>query len=257
MYSEEIKFAGKWAEKKIGLLNESKSKYLMSSALAGFYVGIGVMLMSVAGGMFHATGSEYTKLVMGAVFGIALCLVIFAGADLFTGNNMVMTFGALNGNVSWKDAITIWIYSYIGNFLGAMFTVFMFVQAGVINSKTADFIAYYSEAKITVPAGQLFIRAIMCNIIVCLAVWCTIKMKDETAKILMMAWLILAFVAIGFEHSIANMSFLAMGLSVPHGEAVNIMGYIYNIGIATIGNIIGGAIFVTFPYYFINKKKDK
>lgn len=257
MYSEEIKFAGKWAEKKIGLLNESRAKYLMSSALAGFFVGVGVMIMSVAGGMFHAEGSPYTKLVIGITFGIALCLVIFAGADLFTGNNMVMTFGALNGNTTWKDAARIWAYSYFGNFLGALFTVFMFVQSGVINSKTAEFIAYYSDAKINVPVGQLFLRGIMCNIIVCLAVWVTIKMKEETAKLLMMCMCIFVFCVIGFEHSIANMSFLLLGLIVPHPETVNLAGALTNIGVVTIGNIIGGALFVAYPYFFINKKKNK
>ncbi len=108
MYSEEINKISSTAKAKVELLRNNKIGYLISSALAGIYVGIGIILIFTLGGSLEADKSPYVKLVMGLSFGIALSLVIMAGSELFTGNNMVMTIGTLNKKTSWKDTLSIW-----------------------------------------------------------------------------------------------------------------------------------------------------
>ena len=105
--------------------------------------------------------------------------------------------------------------------------------------------------------GQILVRAILCNILVCLAVWCGFKLKSEAAKLIMIFWCIFVFMICGFEHSIANMSVLAVGLMNAGDASVSIGGYIYNVGLVTLGNMIGGAIFVALPYYITAKEPKK
>ena len=102
---------------------------------------------------------------------------------------------------------------------------------------------------------QLFANSILCNICVCLAVWCSIKMKTEGGKIAMAVAGVVTFVTCGFEHSIANMTFFTIGLLNPNGAAVNMGGCLYNLLIVTVGNMIGGILFVAVPYYLISKSK--
>ena len=120
------------------------------------------------------------------------------------------------------------------------------------------FIVNNVATKMATPGMQLFLRGLLCNVLVCLATWMCYKLKEETAKILMIFWCLFTFITAGFEHSVANMSFLAMGLMLPHGANVSIMGYIHNIGWVSLGNFVGGILFVGIPYYLISmKKKEK
>ena len=100
------------------------------------------------------------------------------------------------------------------------------------------------------PAGELFFRGVLCNILVCLAVWTAIKAKNEMAKLTLIFWCLFAFIGSGFEHSIANMSLLAMGLMIPHPAAITVGGYVYNLAFVTAGNIVGGAILIGALYWY-------
>ncbi len=105
---------------------------------------------------------------------------------------------------------------------------------------------------------NLFIKAIFCNMLVCLAVWCGSKMKTESGKLVMIFWCIFVFVLCGFEHSVANMTILASGLLDPNEVAgLSIGGYVYNLAIVTVGNMIGGIALVAWPYYMIQKNTGK
>ena len=242
MYSKEIDNLAHSAEVKIGLYKDSKLKYIVAAMMGSFLVSLGIMLIYSIGGIMHHAGNETYKILMGASFGVALSLVFMAGGDLFTSNAMIMTVGALKKKVTWLDAVRIWIAVWIGNLLGGIMGAFLYVQAGLATGKSE----YIGE----------FI--VLCNVLVCLATWMCYKLKEETAKILMIFWCLFTFITAGFEHSVANMGFLAMGLMLPHGVDVNIMGYIHNIGWVSLGNFVGGILFVGLPYYFISmKKKEK
>lgn len=255
MFNEEINKVASGAKAKVELLKTNKTGYFISSMLAGIYVGIGTMLIYTIGGLLSSANSPAAKIVMGLSFGIALSLVIFAGAELFTGNNFIMAIGALTKAVSWLEAVKIWIVSFIGNLLGSILAGLMFVQAGLASGSTGEFIAKTSAVKMSLPANELFFRAMFCNMLVCLAIWCSFKCKEETAKLIMTFWCLFAFITIAFEHSIANMTLLTIGLAAPFGQAVSIGGYIYNILIVTLGNMVGGIFLLAVPYYIISRKK--
>ena len=128
-------------------------------------------------------------------------------------------------------------------------------MAGLANGPVGEFIAKTSATKMSLPASDLFFRGILCNMLVCLAVWCSFKCKEETSKLIMIFWCLFVFITAGFEHSVANMTLLTIGLLSPAGAAVSIGGYAYNIIMVTLGNMVGGIVFMAIPYYIISRKK--
>lgn len=256
MFKEELKAVSNAGKSKVSLLKENKLGYMISAILAGLYVGFGIMLIFSIGGILTSTGSPMTKIVMGAAFGVALSLVIFAGAELFTGNNFVMTVASLSGEISWIDTIKVWIAAFIGNLMGSAIGAFAFVIAGLATGPIGEFIAKTSLTKMTMGAPQLFVRGILCNILVCLAIWCSIKLKSESGKLIMVFWCLFVFITAGFEHSIANMTLLTIGLLSPQGMAITIGGFVYNIVIVTLGNLVGGVL-LALCYNIISKNKNK
>lgn len=257
LYSEEIGKLSGAAVNKAALLKRSKGKYLVASALAGMFVGFGIILIFTIGGLLGAVNSPATKIVMGLSFGVALSLVLAAGSELFTGNNMIMIVGVLEKKVKSSDLWNIWIFSWIGNLVGSIVLAAMFVASGLSQGTTAEFILKTSAAKMGAPFMQLFFRGILCNILVCLAVWCFFKLKDEAAKLIMVFWCLFAFITSGFEHSIANMTLLSIALMIPHKAVVSLGGFAHNIIAVTLGNIIGGMLFVGIAYWYVSKKETE
>jgi nitrite transporter NirC len=256
MFSEEINKVSSAAQKKVAFLKESRVKYLLASAMAGMFVGFGIILIFTIGGVLSAADSPATRIVMGISFGIALSLVLMAGSELFTGNNMIMVIGALEKKVTWMGALSIWIFSYIGNLLGSVILAWLYVQTGLIQGNVVgNFILKSAGAKMTAPFNQLFVRGILCNILVCLAIWSFFKLKEETAKLIMIFWCLFAFITSGFEHSIANMTLLSIALFLPHEVPVTIGGFVHNLTASTLGNFIGGGLFIGATYWYISKKK--
>ncbi len=193
---------------------------------------------------------------MAVSFAAALSLVVMAGAELFTGNNFVMASAAYAGEVKWADVVKLWVVCYIGNLVGSLLAAVMFHFTGLATGAVGEVIATVAAAKMGGTALALFMKGIFCNVLVCLAVWCCTKMKTESGKLVMIFWCIFVFVFCGFEHSVANMTIMASGLLDPNGVAgLSIGGYVYNLVIVTIGNMIGGAILVAGPYYLIQKSK--
>ena len=255
MFTETLDFLIGAAQKKAKFINESKGRYLLASAYAGLFVGLGILLIMVIGGIGTAAGSPFTKVIMGASFGIALSLVIMAGSELFTGNNMIMMAGSLDKKVSWKDSIAIWIYSYIGNFIGSFFIGYLFFMTNIAGSATGDFILKVAGSKMNDAFMPLFFKGIICNMLVCLAVLCSLKLKSESGKLIMIFWCLFAFITIGAEHSIANMTIFAMALFQPHPETVSIMGMINNLIPVTLGNFVGGGVILGAGYYYLGSSK--
>jgi nitrite transporter NirC len=252
MYSDLVNRVSKSAIAKVHTLRSSKTKYFISSILAGMYVGLGVFLIMTIGGVLH--GAPATRIIMGASFGVALSLVIMAGSELFTGNNFVMVIGAMEKSVTWLEALEIWIYSFIGNFIGSIFIAYLYLKTGLAKGAISDFILKVSSAKMNAPTGELFFRGILCNILVCIAVLCYIKLKEETAKLIMIFWCLFAFITTGFEHSIANMSLLSLGLFLPHDAMVSLWGLAHNLAPVTIGNFIGGGLILGLAYWYKGHK---
>lgn len=248
MFQEEINGVAAAAAKKVSLLKNRPFAYLLLSMLAGIYVGLGILLIFTIGGLLSAAGFAGTKIVMGISFGIALSLVIMAGSELFTGNNFVMTVGMYQNKVTLADSIKLWCFCWLGNLVGSVLTAALFVQSGLNSGAVAEFIASTALTKTTLPVSALLIRGLLCNVLVCLAVWCGLKMKSESGKLIMIFWCLFAFITTGFEHSVANMTLLAIGVMEPMGQTITIGSYFYNLLFVTLGNMIGGIVLIALPY---------
>ena len=241
------------ARAKAALLRNSLSQYLILSALAGAYVGLGIVLIFAIGAPLQASGSGATRAVMGASFGVALTLVIFAGSELFTGNNLVMTVGTLSGTVGPGALARVWTASFAGNLAGALLLALATASSGVLSrTPSREFVLSVVAAKMSAPAMELFFRGLLCNVLVCLAVWMGLRTKDETARLVLIFWCLFAFIGAGFEHSVANMTLLGVGLFLPHDPSlVSWAGFARNLTIVTAGNVVGGALLVGLPYWYV------
>ena len=248
MYHETIENIAAISAAKSSYLKNSLLSYLVASILAGTYVGFGIILIFTIGAPLVAANASVVSLVMGISFGIALTLVVFAGSELFTGNNMCMVIGALEKKVVLRDVINVWGWSWIGNFLGSAGLAALAALSGVMASK-ADFVAKIAQAKMQAPWLELFIRAILCNWLVCLAIWTSARTKSDAAKCILIFWCLFAFIACGFEHSVANMTLLPLALFLPHPETVTWLGLGKNLFVVSLGNIIGGGFCVGFLYW--------
>lgn len=251
MVLTDVKKVAAMSARKVSYMEKNTMGYLILSALAGIYVGFGITLIFSIGAPFAMAGSVATKLVMGASFGVALTLVIFAGSELFTGNNMFGVIGALSGEIKWGKVGKIFLLSYIGNFIGSLFLAFLVAKSGAVSGEAQTaLIMKVAAAKMSKPAIQLFLLGILCNWLVCLAVWTSLRTTNDMAKIMLIFWALFAFIGSGFEHSIANQTLLGIALFLPHGEAVSWWGMGWNQLFVTLGNIVGGGVFVGALYWF-------
>jgi len=250
MHTVDLERMVQTAKKKVDYQHTSPLGYVVLSILAGVYLGFGITLIFSVGAPFAAEGSAAVKLVMGASFGIALALVIFAGSELFTGNNMVCTIGALSKRISWSQLSQIFIWSFLGNLGGSIGISWLVAQSGVLASAPQiDLLMKVAGTKMSLPAWELFLRGILCNWLVCLAVWMAMRTTNEAAKIMLIFWCLFAFVGSSFEHSIANQSVLGMALFLPHGAEITWAGFAWNQIWVVVGNVVGGAVFMGGAYW--------
>ena len=256
---------------------------LVLAGLAGAFISLGaifattvsagsVTITTAEGVKAYAAGLPYgvVRLLSGVVFSLGLILVIVGGAELFTGNNLIVMAWA-NGKVRTRDLLRNWAMVYLGNFAGALGTaVLMFFTAqytfggGAVGASALS----TASAKAGLEIVQAFALGVMCNALVCLAVWLSYSARTTTDKILAIIPPITAFVAAGFEHSIANMYFIPIGLFIKAGapqafwtaigktpaDFVNLTWdrfLVNNLIPVTLGNIVGGAVLVGAVYWFV------
>ena len=239
----------KMGVKKTSLL---KSQTFLLSIFAGMFVAFGAHASITVMQTLKGIGAGLMEFMGAAVFPVGLMLVILAGGELFTSNNLI-TFAMMVKKLTWKKVAKNWTMVYFGNFLGAILFALMlhfsglYFEAGSLNAagKLAQGIA---EHKIEYSFMEVFLRGIMCNIIVVLSVWIATGAQDVASKIFACWFPIMLFVLSGFEHCVANMYYLTMGFLIDGsfniGQAVTA-----NLIPATLGNIVGGAVVVPVTYY--------
>lgn len=244
MNFEDVQKLSGAAAAKAKLLKNDFGKYFMKSVMAGFFIAVAMIFSNVVGNIFSAAELPAWGKFLGAiVFSIAVLLISLVGGELFTGNNLVMAFGAYDKKVTWKDAGSVWVISYIGNFVGCLILSLIFVWAGAAGTK--DYFAGFIDGKLSIPTGEMFFRAVLCNFFVCLGVLCGIKLKSETAKILMITMCISGFVVSGFEHCVANMAIFTVAKCVAPGVSLAAMAK--SMLVVSIGNLAGGALLLAWP----------
>ncbi|MCL4384980.1 MAG: formate/nitrite transporter family protein [Cyanobacteria bacterium] len=241
---------------------------LLLSILAGAYIAIAGEFYTLV--IFDSNLSfGLTKLIGGLCFSIGLILVVIAGAELFTGNTMII-MAFTSRVVTWKQLLRNWVVSYSGNFIGSLSVVFIMFLTNQWKAKEFMLGAkavQIAAAKTNLGFVEALASAILCNALVCLAVWLCFSARTVISKIAAIIFPITAFVASGFEHSIANMYFIPMGIVLKNNpkviealnkmapnldiSRVNITGLFGNLLPVTLGNIIGGAIMVGLIYWII------
>jgi len=248
MYRQTIDHFADLAQTKAALLRRSPLSFFVGAMMAGAYVGLGIILIFTVGAQVAAA---YQKLIMGASFGIALTLVVFAGSELFTGHNMYMPLGWLSRTTSGGDLVYVWTTSWIGNLVGsaALAVIFVAGGGGDLLHAGAPLLNRVAAHKMTSPAGELFARAILCNWLVCLALWTSARVSNDTAKCIVIFWCLFAFIASGFEHSVANMTLFTIALLGSHPDSVSLAGMGHNLVWVSLGNIVSGSVFVAGGYW--------
>ena len=236
------------------------AKCFVSAMLAGAFIGFGAMyFVTFLGDPTLPFGVQ--RVVGGLCFCLGLVLVLCCGAELFTGN-MLLVCARASGKIDWRGLARNWGIVWLGNFAGALvaMAVVALTDLQAMNGgAVGEAFVSVAAGKVALAPATLFFKAIMCNVIVCLAVWIGFAAKTVTDKVIGILLPISAFVACGFEHCVANMFFLPMGL-VLNGAgfgaagAVALDGVAYNLVLATAGNIVGGAI-VGLVYWYLYHKK--
>lgn len=239
-------------------------KLIVLGILAGAFIAIGGMLSLMVGkglAPVIVDGIKYdglSKLVSGALFPVGLMLVIIAGGELFTGNVAYMAISVFAKKTTWLQLGRNWLIVYLTNFIGALFVAFCLAYLANVFSGEPYFSAVkkIAENKTSLDFMVVFWRGIGANWLVCLGVWLALSADDVAGKILGIWFPVMAFVVLGMEHSIANMFFVPLGMF--YGAKVTIgQLLINNLLPATLGNIVGGAIFVAMAYWFTYLKEKK
>lgn len=249
------------AENGTRVLTQSLSRTVILSLLAGFYIAFGAQLATVVtqDAAVHV-GVGLSKFIGGSVFSLGLMLVVICGAELFTGNTL-LTKASLHGRIPWGKVWSNWTVVILGNLVGSLFFAWLMYESRLWQgTRVADHGIAIAAAKTDLPFTVALVRGILCNWLVCLAVFMAASARDVTGKILACYAPIMAFVASGFEHSVANMYFIPTGLFLSHGldrdvPGLDLSGFVGNLIPVTLGNIIGGVIFVAFAYWFIHLKE--
>lgn len=244
----------KLALKKLKIFLQSKIRYILRSMLASMFIGFGVIVAFKTGNFFYLEHSPFAYPMAALTFGAAIILIAFGGGDLFTGNTFYFTYAALRGKITWPKVIQLWTYSYIGNILGAVtFALLIFTTGLFYDSTVSGFLLAVVEKKLHVSTMQLFFRAILCNWLVCLAFFIPMSLKGDGPKLFTMMLFVFCFFISGYEHSIANMCTFAIAIVIDHPGTISFSGIIHNLIPVTIGNLIGGGIFMGYMYYYVNK----
>ena len=227
--------------------------FWISSMMAGIYVGFGILLIFSLGSLLDPA---VRPLVMGASFGLALILVVFAGADLFTGLTMSMTLAVLERRSRLGALAGVWITSWLGNLAGSVLLGALFVLGGggIITGASSGLVYKVAAAKMSLDPLSLVCRAVLCNWLVCLALWMSERIGSEAGRMIAIAWCLFAFVASGYEHSIANMTIFAIALLSAHPAEVTWAGAAYNLFWVTLGNVVAGAVFMGAAYWIASDR---
>ena len=229
----------------------SALKTMTLGILAGAFIAFGAAFYAIV-----VTGSELgfgpTRLLGGLVFSLGLVMVIVGGAELFTGNSLIV-IGWADGRISTSALLRNWALVYVGNLIGALGIALLVHLSGMLESAegaVGQTVRSIGDAKVALDGGQAFVRGILCNILVCLAVWMCFAAHTVTGKVFAIIFPIAGFVAMGFEHSVANMMVIPLA-AFQDGSTIGVFDFLQNLVPVTLGNIVGGGGFVAAVYWLV------
>src|SRR4051794_15283165 len=227
---------------------------MVAGFLAGAYIAFGgLVAISVSSGLDPKTWGTLPTLFTGSVFALGLILVVIAGADLLTGNMALVPMALFRRTINFPALAMNFTLVLIGNLLGSLFVAyFLAVKTGVVTAELplARLSGIATSKAVTETDWQIFLRAVGCNWLVCLAVWMALGAEDISGKILAIFFPIMAFVAMGFDHVVANMFFLPAAIFA-HVDGITWGNTLKNWVFAFLGNFVGAAVFVSGFYYYL------
>jgi formate/nitrite transporter len=221
--------------------------------LAGAFIAFGAMFFTVVI-TDSSLGLGITRLLGGLAFSLGLILVVVAGAELFTGNNLIVMAWA-DRRITTAEMLRNWGLVYLANFAGALGSVVLVQLSGTLQmggGAVGETAAAIAAGKLELGFLAAFTRGILCNALVCLAVWLGFAAHSVSGKVLAIVFPISAFVALGFEHSVANMYLIPVGMLA--GAGLDIAGFFANLVAVTLGNIVGGSVFVALVYWVVYRR---
>jgi len=224
---------------------------LALGVLAGAFIAFGAMFATLV-----TTGNDLgfgiNRLIGGIAFSLGLILVVVGGAELFTGNNLIV-MAWVDRKITAVQLLRNWALVFLGNLVGAEGAAVMVYLSGVLqfgDGAVAANAVQIATAKVALPFTEAFFRGVLCNVLVCLAVWLCFAARTVSGKILAIIFPISAFVALGFEHSIANMYFIPLG-GLLGADGVTVASFLGNLVPVALGNIVGGSVLVALIYWII------
>ena len=260
MNQEDVQKLSNAANAKITLLKNDFFKYFMRAIMAGFFIVVAMIFSNVVGNVFSgAEEPAWGKFLGALVFSIAVLLISLVGGELFTGNNLIV-ISVLQKKVTWLQMLKNWGMVFMGNFIGAFFVAFMVVYAGIpelYGGVLGEKMVAAALFRVNQSFGEAFARGVLCNILVCIAVWAAFAAKKVSGKLLMSFWPVMLFVLCGFEHSIADIYFGVSGLltmdkyGISAPELTTAAFLLKNLLPVTLGNIVGGAGIVGCGYWAV------
>ncbi len=238
----------------------SLRKLIILSVLAGAFIAIAGAGANMAGYFFLAEPSTtgLGKMISGLIFPAGLMMVVLAGAELFTGNNLMIT-AVMARRITAVDMLRNWLIVYFGNLAGSLLISWLIAASGLLatgDGLLGEVTASIALSKVSLSFGQAFIRGILCNFLVCIAVWMASGAATASAKAVCLFFPIWLFVTAGFEHSIANMYFIPVAIFAGGADAaVGWGGFAANLLPVTLGNLVGGCVFAGCAYYFALRER--
>ena len=268
-----LEIARYYVEIGIAKVRLSAIKMLILGAFAGMFIGFAGIASTTSSATIE--NASIARLVSACVFPAGMAMVLIAGSELFTGNNLIM-IAWLEKKIRLMDMLKNWFFVYIGNFIGASFVAVLVVYGhtpSLYGGKLAEKMVAAAQTRVVQTFPEAFIRGILCNILVCIAVWAAFAAKKVSGKLLMSFWPVMLFVLCGFEHSIADMYFGVAGLLTAHEYGIAAEGLTWgsfllkNLLPVTLGNLVGGAGIVGCGYwamylkhtpgYVLDKKQEQ
>lgn len=231
-------------------------RFMIRSIVAGLYLGMATILSYTLSVVLTDVSPEMAKIAFAAAFGIGLVVIVLLGSELFTGNCFTTMIAVYHGNLKFYQLLPMWLICYIGNFVGIAFLMFLFIKTGSNHDMLNDYLTTVINGKLNFDFAQLFIKGVLCNFIVCVAAFEGMKLKSESAKVIVMMIAVMSFVLPGFEHSIANMGTFSMGYFAL-GQSISWSGVGLHMLVTTVGNIIGGGVLLALPIYLMSKPEKK
>jgi formate/nitrite transporter len=226
----------------------SVGKIFRLGLISGAHIGFGAYLALTVGGNIpgiQAANPGLAKLIYGAVFPLGLMMTAITGGELFTGNTAIVTTAWVEGKVKFQDLFKSWTVSYIANFIGSVLFAALVFKAGTLSTVTLPLTV--AATKVGLPFGVCFVRSVLCNWLVCMAVYMQSGCLSMTGKMIAMWFPIMAFVTLGLEHSVANMFFIP--LAMMSGAKITMSQFLLNnILPVTLGNIVGAILCMMTPY---------